>query len=754
MTLRALGVTLALLGIGLSGATPAPASEPGTIPIRVETGGLEAAGIDALWTESYGPFQWAEVREQDLDALTAAAVAFEAHREVRKLVLPSATFDPLVGVPVAVRPDPGIGLRLVQFRAPTRDAWLDALRERGARLVQPVAPFGYVVLADAATTTRLGSLSFVRWAGAFDPAYRFGALQEELAGGLVNVVLVGGAPLESSVRAIASLTDRLRVTGRIPFMDLEGVGLQLDLDSREIGALMQVPGVYSISPQRRGMPRGETSSQIVAGNYTSAGVPQVGYRPWLDGRQIDGEGVIVAHVDDGYGATHPDTTGTIAGCRNYSLPTGACDATTGMGSDFHGQHTGGIIVGRGTTPLGDANGFRHGLGVAPGAKLYVQNYIGLTARFGPSGPGQYQTLNQHSVLGGATISANSWGPSGTPRGYDADTREFDFGPRDANLATPQHEPLTSVFSIMNGQGGTSTQGSPDEGKNLLRVGGTKDSRKGDIDDLCSCSAHGPALDGRILPDVVAPGEGVVSTANPATIALCIDPVTDPGVALYTGCTGTSMASPQVSGAAALFTEFYKRQYGTAPSPALIKGAFVNGAVDLAGGRDASSRLMGHIPDNKQGWGRINLENVFGRTEKAYVDQTELLGATGGSYSATVTPVDPSKPVKVTLVWTDAPGPGLGGSTPAWVNDLDLRVTGGTTTYLGNSFGSPSTGWSVPGGSADFKNNLENVYLQTAPAGPITVQVLAANIAGDGVPGNGDDTDQDFALIVSNGRLAA
>ena len=754
MTLRALGVTLALLGIGLSGATPAPAGEPGTVPIRIEAGGLEASGIEALWTESYGAFEWAEVREQDLQALMAAGVDFEAHREVQKLVLPSATFDPLAGVPVAVRPDPGVGLRLVQFRSPTRDAWLDALRERGARLVQPVAPFGYIVLADAATTTRLSSLSFVRWAGAFDPAYRFGALEEGLVDGPVNVVLVGDTRLPSALAAIASLADGLRVTGRIPFMDLEGVGLQLELDSAELGALMHVPGVYSISPQRRGMPRGEASDQVNAGNYNAAGVPQTGYQAWLDGRQIDGDGVIVAHVDDGYGATHPDNAGTIAGCRNYSVPTGACEPTTGMGSDFHGQHTGGIIVGRGTTPLGDANGFRHGLGVAPGAKLYVQNYIGLTARFVPTGPGQYQTLNQHSVLGGATISANSWGPSGSPRGYDADTREFDFGPRDANLATPQHEPLTSVFSIMNGEGGTSTQGSPDEGKNLLRVGGSKDIRKGDIDHLCWCSAHGPALDGRILPDVVAPGEGVVATGNPATIALCLDPVTDPGAALYTGCTGTSMASPHVSGSAALFQEYYKRQYGTLPSPALTKGAFVNGAVDLAGGRDASSRVMGHIPDNKQGWGRLNLENVLGRTEKAYVDQTVLLGATGESYTATVTPVDPSKPVKVTLVWTDAPGPGLGGSTPAWVNDLDLRVTGGTTTYLGNSFGSPSTGWSVPGGSADFKNNLENVYLQTAPAGPLTVQVVAANIAGDGVPGNGDDTDQDFALIVSNGRLAA
>ncbi len=754
MKTRVLVATLALLGLSLSSAVSAPAAEVGTIPVRVESGGLQAAGIEPVWSESYGAFDWAEVRVRDVDDLQGSGVVFETHAEVRTLILPSARFDPLLSVSGGVQSGPGLGLRLVQFRAPTRGHWLEALRAHGARLVQAVAPFGYVVLADAAATARLRSLSFVRWAGGFDPAHRFGALEDAMVAGPVNVVVVGGARLASSIRAIASLTNELRVTGRIPFMDLYGVGLQVELGATGLEALMRVPGVYSISPQQRGMPRDEMSDQINAGNYNAQGTPQTGYQPWLDARNIDGAGVIVAHVDDGYAATHPDTIGTIVGCKNYSVPNGACEPTVGTGSDFHGQHTGGIIVGRGTTPIGDANGFRHGLGVAPGAKLYVQNYIGLTALFGPSGPGQYQNLNRNSVLGGATISSNSWGPSGSPRGYDADTREFDFGPRDGNLSTPQHEPITSVFSIMNGSGGTSTQGSPDEGKNLLRVGGTKNFRDGDIDWLCSCSAHGPALDGRILPDVVAPGERVVSTANPATVALCLDPLADAGAALYASCTGTSMSSPHVSGGAALFTEYYKRQFGIAPSPALIKGAFVNGAVDLAGGRDADNVVMGHIPNNKQGWGRLNLGNVVGVTEKAYVDQSVLLGASGATYNASVTPVDPSKPVKITLVWTDAPGPGLGGSTPAWVNDLDLRVTSGTTTYLGNSFGTPSTGWSVPGGVADFKNNLENVYLQTAPTGSVTVQVTAANIAGDGVPGNADDTDQDFALVISNGLLAA
>jgi hypothetical protein len=389
--------------------------------------------------------------------------------------------------------------------------------------------------------------------------------------------------------------------------------------------------------------------------------------------------------------------------------------------------------------------------MAPGAKLFAQNFIGLATPFAPSGPGQYLELNEHSVLGGATVSANSWGPAGTPQGYDADTREFDHAPRDANLDTPQHEPLNFVLSIMNGRGGTSTQGTPDEGKNLLRVGSTKNFRAGDIDDLSFSSAHGPALDGRRLPDIVAPGERVVSTADPVTIGLCRAPVIGVGAALYTHCTGTSMASPHVSGGAAVFTEHYRRTFGPDPSPALVKAAFVNGAVDLAGARDANGNTLGHIPDDKQGWGRFNLENVLGGARKTYLDQAVILADTGQTWRTRVRPVDPAQPVKVTLVWTDAPGHGLGGTTPAWVNDLDLRVTSDGVLYLGNAFGEPSTGWSVAGGVADFMNNVENVYLPSARRA-LRIDVLAANLAGDGVPGVGDDTDQDFALVISNARL--
>jgi hypothetical protein len=98
-----------------------------------------------------------------------------------------------------------------------------------------------------------------------------------------------------------------------------------------------------------------------------------------------------------------------------------------------------------------------------------------------------------------------------------------------------------------------------------------------------------------------------------------------------------------------------------------------------------------------------------------------------------------------LVWTDAPGHGLGTSIPAWVNDLNLSVKVNGQSYYGNQFG--LDGFSVPGGSPDYMNNTEGIFLNELPPSKVTFTVTAANITGDGVPNVGDSTDQDFALVI-------
>jgi subtilisin family serine protease len=409
-----------------------------------------------------------------------------------------------------------------------------------------------------------------------------------------------------------------------------------------------------------------------------------------------------------------------------------CIGTTcgGTAIDTHGTHTAGIMAADGSSGITDAYGFLRGLGMAPGANLIEQVYYPTH-----QSPGGVLTLMTQSVQNGAVISGNSWGPSGSPQGYDADTRLVDVGVRDADPGTLGNQQLSYILSFMNGYGGTSTQGTPDEAKNIFTIGSTKmQSSSGaqylDINDLSSNTAHGPALDGRTIPHMVAPGCNVDSTSISA--------------GYYLMC-GTSMASPHVSGAAALFYDYYRQLYGVDPSPALTKAAFLAVAYDLAGHLDADGGTLGHPFDSKQGWGRMNAADVLNPTKDVvYYDHPVTFDNTGETWSIDLVIEQTTPYLHVMLVWTDAPGHGLGGATPAWNNDLDLSISDSTNTYYGNNFG--PDGLSVSGGTADYMNNTEGIFMPPMPPGTYTITVTAANITSDGVPNMGDDTDQDFALV--------
>lgn len=151
--------------------------------------------------------------------------------------------------------------------------------------------------------------------------------------------------------------------------------------------------------------------------------------------------------------------------------------------------------------------------------------------------------------------------------------------------------------------------------------------------------------------------------------------------------------------------------------------------------------------NNQGMGRANLGRTFNASAGTLVDQTHVFGTSGETYklSGILSPFSP--PLRVVLAWTDMPGPTVGN---AYVNNLDLSVTVNGTPYLGNVF---SGATSTTGGSADTRNNMESVFLPAGMIGTFKLIVQATNIAGDGVPGNADVTDQDFALVVYGSMLA-
>lgn len=467
--------------------------------------------------------------------------------------------------------------------------------------------------------------------------------------------------------------------------------------------------------------------------------------------------------------------------------------STLQGCDGHGNENSHIIGGYvptgtvggvnfGAAPHADASGFRWGLGLAPFVK------IGSSVIFDPdtfTSP-IYQNLESQAYSNSARISSNSWGASANT--YTVDAQQYDALVRDAqpdtSCAAPNcisavgNQEYVIVFAAGNNGSGANTVGEPGTAKNVITVGaaenvnpfgaadgcGIDDSGANDANDVAFFSGRGPTSDGRKKPDIMAPGTHVTSGVAQAAIATPAGSGTGAqlgcfngtgvcggtagsnffpaGQQWYTASSGTSHSTPAIAGVAALIRQHFINQALTPPTPAMTKALMMNAARYMTG-VGANDTL----PSNNQGMGEINLNSYFDvfATAHSLHDQVaaETFTATGQQRVITGSVSDISKPLRVTLAWTDAPGPTSGN---AFVNNLDLEVTVGGNTYKGNVF---SGAFSATGGLADTRNNVESVFVPAGASGSLVIKVKATNIAGDGVPNNAAPLDQDFALVAYN-----
>ncbi len=738
-----LGACVLAAGTTVSISNAAPQGSKATTGnkfVRVDSSAINRAGITSISNapgHDYGSFVWAELTPQQISELNDAGVPFVEVEQPFTIRLGEMSFDPIVdGDPTLPRgweksrAGDGPDLRLVQFSGPPKAEWIEGLRDSGLEVMQYIYPNTYIVWGSAASRDAAMANPAIRWTGNFAPAYKVLPQWRNLPADKIQVDVL-----------MSRFADTRAIATELGLFAAKGVESNILNDRFEVAtmvvggdklqALAQIPGVYSLQPRPTdGGLRGEMTNQINVNNVNGANQAFPGYLNWLNTVGLSGAGVIIANVDGGIHDTHPDLVNRMV--------TFTGESAGGSGSQ-HGTHTAAIMAGDGASGVTDSFGFLRGLGVAPGANLGEQRYSGIFTQ-----PGGMLKLMRESRQNGALLSGNSWGPAGSPRGYDNDTMQVDIGVRDAIDSLQGNQPLTFVLSFMNGYGGTSSQGSPDEAKNIFNIGSTKGQQSSgsqilDIDDLSSNTAHGPALDGRTIPHMVAPGCSVDSAGSATGYALLC---------------GTSMASPHVAGAVALFIEHYRNlvnDQSAEPSPALIKAAFLPVSRSLAGNLDADGGVLGHPFDNKQGWGRMDLEAVLTSDPigTRYFDNPQVLDATGQEWTTTLSALDTNQPMRMMLVWTDAHGHGLGGSTPAWNNDLDLIVEANGQTYYGNRIG--ANGFSMAGGTPDNKNNTEGVYLPAGTAAA-TITVRASNLNSDGIPGVGNQTDQDFALVVYNAAL--
>ena len=707
---------------------------------------------------------------------------------------------------------------LIQFAGPIQPEWHTALRQTGVQILHYIPDNTYLVAGDAAALARAQRLPAVQWHGAFRAEHKVHPrarhrLTDEFAVQLLDDPAANAATL--------ALLDRLKLApvrrqSRLaPYVTISVRLLPEDLDT-----LASQPDVISIHPYAAPRKLDERQDQIVAGNLTGSVPSGPGYLAWLASKgftqaQFEASGFVVDISDSGIdnGTTQPghfalyplgDTNqasrvayNRLEGVANFHSTLAGCDG--------HGNLNTHIVAGYADQPAGfphtDAAGFAYGLGVCPFVK------VGSSVIFDPDNSTypDYPTQFSAAYRDGARISNNSWGNDISSDGqYDSDAQAYDALVRDAQPAGSPHpaagnQEMIIVFSAGNDGPGANTITSPGTAKNVITVGAaanvrslatanggndatgadgcsTADDEASSANDLVSFTSQGPCNDGRIKPDLVAPGShitgGAPQSEPPPTPAgtgaalacylnfqrlygcfgfgvcaladSCATSANDffpLGQEFYTVSSGTSHAAPVVSGACALLRQFFINHGRVPPSPAMTKAWLLNSARYLTGAGANDT-----LPSANQGLGEINLGMAFDEVPRLLRDQlaNDKFTASGQTRQFAGTISDPTQPVRVTLAWTDAPGSTV--ASRVLNNDLDLTVTIGGVTYKGNVFSGAN---SIAGGAADRLNNVESVFLPAGTTGSVIVTVTATNINSDGVPGDADPLDQDFALVIYN-----
>ena len=729
--------------------------------------------------ESYEERLFVEIPSEAVRSLSSRGLRFEAIEGADLLTIGAARFDVRAGEP-PLAPEWRAGTvatarelpYLVKFDAPMKPEWLAELEAAGARLVQYQPHFGYLILVRGDLKSGLRQIRRLAFSGEYHAAYK--AAPELMAKAsrdetiTLRLVLFDLPGWEASLDAIIARGARLVELNEGPSTSQWQIlrhAVVENVRSSHLSGILRDPSVYWAEQWYPPAVDGERAAQITAGNLNALNRPEIGYYAWLAGLGADGAGVTVAVADTGL------DTGNIATLHEdlrgrTTFATALC--ASNQDTDGHGTNVASIVLGDprlpGGTGLTDPNGFFWGSGSAPAAALYFQKALN-DGNCPASYAGAPNTLASDAVrVGGAEIGTHSFTDLATPgNSYTATAQVWDARVRDADPNTLGNQPYAVLFSAGNSgpTGGSLT--SPKAAKNIVTVGNTGNYRPGscpgvfgcgdsaeDVDELEEFSSRGPTADNRIKPDISAPGHIIAGARSSLATYDCF---CDPGGG--TGCcasigvdgsnkyslyAGTSQASPRAAGASAIVFDWFEDLFGFFPSPAMSKAILINGAVDMK---------EPDVPNNSEGWGRVNLKNSFhDPMGTQFVDQSTIIGATGdpGAFAANYFVQDSAKRLKATLVWTDAPG--AVSCNPCLVNDLDLFVTQGATTWRGNNF---SSGLTNTGSTPDTRNNIEGINLagDSLTCAPFQIKVRATTLAGDGVPGNLDTTDQDFALVAAN-----
>lgn len=545
-----------------------PPPAPNTDAARKSTA-LPAAGTHAAST---APMVLFTSPEQARAAATARTNQFQHRlsnttksagqllRDPQAVHLANALIDtrqPMnLNLPSHLRSTGDPGSYVVQARGLIDARFRAALQAAGAEWISYIPNNACLVRASAAAAQELAGFAGTQSVLPFEPYYKLiGSLlpaavaQAPMPEGLgLNLVLFGAA-------ATATRAELERLGVEILGETTTPFGPMLSVRPPDASwfALAALPGVQTMESwqprlaanDRSRVRVGITADTLVTTNHF----------------HLTGSNVMVAVVDSGVDAEHPDLTNRIF----------ADFASLLADSNGHGTHVAGIILGTGVvctnpTPVGalleflDFNSVTNASfrGKAPAANLFALP-AGLGARPGQdTGGGADSYLQERAAQTNALISNNSWYYA-NQNTYTIAAASYDAAVRDALPGVTGSQPVTFVFAAGNaggggdnGQGGSSdTIMSPGTAKNVITVGAIELERNitneviidcvatnidgtnvtvcitnqpwagmtssdGEVAGFSSRGNVGIGVEGdfgRFKPDVVAPGTFVVSTRS-------------------------------------------------------------------------------------------------------------------------------------------------------------------------------------------------------------------------------------------------
>lgn len=267
-------------------------------------------------------------------------------------------------------------------------------------------------------------------------------------------------------------------------------------------------------------------------------------------------------------------------------------------------------------------------------------------------------------------------------------------------------------------------------KNIILVGAinpfTGDPRYQDPSNVVATSftSFGPTDDGRIKPDVCAIGQSVVAPLG----------ATDSD---YSNWSGTSFSSPAAAGVGLLLEEVQSEADGTYLRSDMMK-ALLTHTANEAGTSPG--------PDYKFGYGLIDafraVETMLNVNNDSFT--ANLAINDGGTYTVSMVALG-DQPLKASIAWLDPAGTPLADlvlndRTPMLVNDLDLRVSNGTTTYYPWKL-NPEAPSDAATQEDNFVDNTEQVWIEN----PVAGQTYTVTVNHKGTLTNGA---QNFALVIT------